>query len=348
MTRSLLRLLAASALAFSAVAVAGGPTLVWRGDVTTARSFATGLAHAWQRAGHGHVVLQPFNTISGIDAVIHGSADVGGSARGAFDRRAGEAGLTFTPVAWDALVMIANPHNPVSGLTLKQLHDIYYGRITNWSQVGGRNAPIHLYAVASPTDGVEFSLRRLLFGRGVQPVAAPRLYVNVEKLEEGVALDPQGLGVTTLSGVHADRRVKLLAIDGHRPSRATVADGDYPLYAPLYLVTNPDDGKHAAAQSFVAFAASPTGRRILRAHDLVPYAAAPALAGHDAERIAAIAGEVARTHHNGPTAAPAATYASRAASAPTSPLTLQARRRLQQQRAREKARKQAAQDAGQP
>jgi phosphate transport system substrate-binding protein len=331
------RLFASVLLAVSTAAVAAGPTLVWRGDVTTARSMADGLAHAWQHQGHGHVVLQPFNTISGIDAVMHGSADVGGSARPAYLRRDGESGLTFTPVAWDALVMIANPHNPVHNLTLKQLHDIYYGKIKYWSQVGGPHAPIHLYSVASPTDGVEYSLRRLLFGRGVQPVAAPRLYINVEKLEEGVSLDRLGLGVTTLSGVAHNRKVKVLSIDGHRPSRSSVTSGSYPLYTPLYLVTNPDDRKHATATAFVKFARSPAGERVLRRQGLVPYAAAPKLAQADGTRMAQIADEVGRIHHNGPTAAPQATYTSRAASAPTSPLTLEARQRLQKQRDREAA-----------
>ena len=195
------------------------------------------VASAWQKAGHGHIVLQTFNTASGLDAVRSGAADLAGSARGS-SGNPDEAGLTFTPVGWDGLVMITHPSNPVHNLTLAQLHDIYYGKITNWSQVGGKNEPIDLYAVASPGDGVEFSLRKLLFGRGNQPVAAPRLYVNTTKLQEGITLDPKGLGVTTLSNVAGNRKVKMIPINGVAPSASSVANGSYVLFTPLYLVTS--------------------------------------------------------------------------------------------------------------
>ena len=129
----------------------------------------------------------------------NGTADLAGSARPS-DGSPQNARLTFTPVAWNGLVIITQASNPISNLTLKQVHDIYYGKIHNWSEVGGRNAPIDVYAVASPGDGIEYSLRSLLFGRGNQPVAAPRLYVNTRKQEEGIALNPNGLGVAMLAG----------------------------------------------------------------------------------------------------------------------------------------------------
>lgn len=305
-----------------------GPTLIWRGDVTTARSVVEDVAQAWTRAGHGKIHMEPFNTASGIDAVLDGKADIGGSARGASPRKAREAALTFTPVAWDALVMVTNAHNPAHDLTLKQVHDIYYGKITNWKQLGGKDQPIDLYAVASPGDGVEFSLRKLIFGRGNQPVAAPRLYVNVAKLEEALTLDPKGLGVSTLSGVHGNRKLKMLSIDGVAPSPANVADGSYPLYTPLYLTRQAGDPKSAEVKQFVDYFSSDKARAILRKHLLLPYADAAALAGAADARETRIADEVGRIVHNGPTAAPGATYAAGVAQAPTSPLTLAARQRL--------------------
>ncbi len=316
-------------------ALAGPPPLVWRGDITTAHAFVDGMASAWHKAGHPRITLQPFNTVSGIDAVANGSADIAGSVRGRAPHRANEADLVFTPVAWDALAIITNSRNPADGLTLKQLHDIYYGKITNWSQVGGKNLPIHVYAVASPTDGIEFSLRRLLFGRGNQPVAAPRLYLTVTSLQKAVALDAQSLAVTTLSNAYDKRKLKMLRIDGKKPSISNVADGSYPLYTPLYLVTRPaaqtaDTPKAQEIRQFVAFARSPAVATILHRHRLVPYADALALAGHDQERIAAIAKATGRHvyHHNGPTAAPGATYAAGAAMAPTSERTRAARQRM--------------------
>jgi phosphate transport system substrate-binding protein len=312
-----------------------GPTLVWRGDVTSARSVVTDVAAAWEKSGHGHLEVQSFNTASGLDAVSAGLADLAGVAREG-DGSAAESRLVFTPVAWDALVILTHPSNPVSNLTLKQVHDVYYGKITNWRELGGPDAPINVYAVASPGDGVEYSLRRLLFGRGNQPVAAPRLYVNTAKLEEAVTLDPHAFGVSTLSGAIGNRKLKMFSLDGVAPSVANVADGSYPLYMPVYLVTNPSSPKAAEAKAFVDFMQSEDGKAVLRKHAILAYADAPALAELDADRRSRILAEVgARPLPIGgtPMAAPGATYADRAAIAPGSPLTEQARQALEARQA---------------
>ncbi len=308
-------------------------SLVWRGDVATANGVVNEVAKAWEKTGHGSIELQPFNTASGIDAVASGSADVAGSAR-ASDNSAQNANLTFTPVAWDALVIVTQSSNPIRSLTLKQVHDIYYGKIHNWSEVGGRSTPIDVYAVASPGDGVEYSLRSLLFGRGNQPVAAPRLYVNTRKLEEGIALNPNGLGVTTLASISGNAKLKAIPINGKPATVANIADGSYPLFTPLYLVTNPRSLKAAQAQAFIDFMQTEPAKAALRKHAVLPYQDDGALVALDVSRRSRILAEVgARPVRGTPVSAPGATYAARAAIAPTSPDTLAARQALEQRRA---------------
>lgn len=310
--------------------------LVWRGDITTARSVMHDLARAWHRAGHPEIKLEPFSTISGIDATIAGSADFAGSARAAFAKRDKESALVFTPVAWDALVMIVHRHNPVRDVSLSQLHDIYYGKITNWKALGGPDLPINLYSVASPLDGVEFSLRKYLFRRGNQPVASPRLYINTSQLEAAVAIDPAGLGVSTLSGVEDNSQLAMLSVQGVRPSLEHVADGSYPLYQPLYLVTPVDGPKVAETGAFVQFATSDAGRKLIAAHHLLPWDGNAPLAGNLERHLASVQDRSA-PRLSGPVAAPGATFASRAAVAPTSELTLKARQELADKRSREAA-----------
>lgn len=269
---------------------AAGPTLVWRGDVTTARGVVTDVAKAWEKSGKGKIEVQTFNTASGLDAVSKGTADLAGAARGSAGGAEGD--LAFTPVAWDALVIITSPANPVSSITLQQLHDVYYGKITNWKDLGGRDEPIDAYAVASPGDGVEYSLRRLMFGRGNQPVAAPRLYVNTSKLEEAVTLDPKAFGATTLANVRGNPKIKVLSIDGVAPNASTISSGSYPLFTPLYLVSNNANPKAADVKEFIDFVQGDKGSALLRAHGLVPYAEGAALASLDSSRRAKILAEV--------------------------------------------------------
>ncbi|MCT7085219.1 hypothetical protein, partial [Salmonella enterica] len=78
-------------------------------------------------------------------------------------------------------------------------------------------------------------------------------YVNTAKLEEAVTLDPNALGVTTLSGVVGNAKVRMISIEGVAPSLSTVSDGSYQLYTPLFLVTNKESPKAAQISAFMDF-----------------------------------------------------------------------------------------------
>lgn len=346
---------AAACLSFHASAASGTDELVWRGDQATGRTIMDDLAKEYAKEKKGHIVLQPFSTLSGLDAVAQGTADLAGSARGKYARRAEEANIDFVPVALDAAVPITHPKNPVASLTLKQVYDIYYGRITNWKELGGTDTPINLYAIAAPLDGVEFSLRELVFRNGDQRVAAPRLYLNTTKLEEAVAIDPAGLGLSTMASIHANKGVKALSVEGIAATTATIRDGSYPLYITLYLADRTDSPKRAAIDRFIAFLATPEAKDILRRHELIPYADAGDVIAKNDQRMAYIDAHVGRSAAAGaaaaalaaatpaptPVSAPRATLEAKNRIAPTAESTQQARENL----ARAEAKKAAAKDA---
>ncbi|HVT31713.1 MAG TPA: substrate-binding domain-containing protein [Rhodanobacteraceae bacterium] len=351
-------LLAASFfLCVFATASAAEDELIWRGDHATGRAIMDDLAKQYAKEKKGKITLQPFSTVSGLDAVAQGTADIAGSARGKYLKRPEEAGINFVPVALDAAVMITYPKNPVASLTLKQVYDIYYGRITNWSALGGEPKDINLYGIAAPLDGVEFSVRDLVFRNGDQRVAVPRLYLNTTKLEEGIAIDPAGLGLSTLAGIHANKGVKALAIEGVSATPATIADGSYPLYITLYLAEKVDSPKEAAIERFLAFLNSDSGKAILRKHDLVPYSDAANAQARDATRtafidahlgrgpgttVAATAPVAAAVPTPTPVSAPRATLESKTRIAPTAESTEQARANLDRANAARQEKKEAA------
>jgi phosphate transport system substrate-binding protein len=308
--------------------------IVLRGDHSTTRALKD-LVKAYEASKQGAVTVQPFSTISALDAVNSGSADLAGSARVAMSERAEEKGTNFYPVAWDAVVPIVSFDNPVSNITLKQLHDLYLGKIANWKDLGGPDSSINLYSISAPLDGVEFSARFLLFHYGDQSVSAPRLYVNVEKLEEGVTIDPHGVGLSTFSGVSSNPKIKMLSVEGVRPSIATISDGSYPFYSALYLASRDDARKHDDVARFIAFAGSEQGKEILRKHALVPYADVPDLIGKQDARIAFVNDRVfgatvsptAVASTGTPVSAPNATAQALQRVAPTSERTAEAKDR---------------------
>jgi phosphate transport system substrate-binding protein len=304
------------------------PAIVWRGDHSSARVFGD-LVKQYEASKQGKVTMQPFSTVSGLDAVNSGSADLAGSARPAMISRAEEKSINFYPVAWDALVPITSTKNPVSNITLKQLHDVYLGRLTDWKDLGGEPAEINLYGVAGPLDGIEYSTRLLLFHDGDQAVSVPRLYVNTEKLEEGIVIDPHAIGMSTLSGVARNPGIKMLTVEGVAASSSSIADGSYPLYSTLYLAAR-DDGKNKDATiKFIRYTEGDSAKTILRKHDLVPYADAPNLVEKQAARVAWVDRHVhpTATADGTPVSAPNATAQALQRIAPTAELTAQAKER---------------------
>ena len=326
---------AKKAAAAKAPAVPPADAIVLRGDHSTTRALKD-LVKAYETGKQGHITVQPFSTVSALDAVSVGSADVAGSARVAMSERAEEKGTNFYPVAWDAVVPIVSSDNPVSSITLKQLHDLYIGKLTNWKDLGGQEGGINLYSISAPLDGVEFSARFLLFHYGDQAIAAPRLYVNVEKLEEGIVIDPHGIGLSTYSGVAMNPKIKMLAVEGVRASIPSIADGSYPLFSALYLASRDDGKRHDDVNKFVAFAGSEQGKEILRKHDLVPYGDVPDLINKQDTRIAFVNERVFGTtvsptalaaNSGTPVSAPNATAQALQRIAPTSDRAIEAKDR---------------------
>ena len=310
---------------------AAQPAIVLRGDHTTAR-VVKDLVKQYEANKLGKVEVQPFSTISGLDAVGAGTVDVAASARTAMPDRSEEKGINFFPLGWDALVVITSAKNPLGNITLKQLHDIYLGRLTDWKDLGAAPAELNLVAVAGPLDGVEFSTRLLLFHDGDQAVSIPRFYVNTEKLEEAIAIDPHGIGMSTLSGVAGNPQLKMLSVEGVAPSIATITDGSYPLYSPLYLAARDDGKNNEAVKKFVAFADSESGRAILRKHYVVPFADVPDLMNKQEARIAFVDAHtrpelVASSMGSRPVSAPNATADMLTRTAPTSEEAVQAKAR---------------------
>jgi phosphate transport system substrate-binding protein len=237
-------------LLFGLLGCAQAADKVWYSDLATARALALDGARAYQLKQKQKVTVKAVGTLSAIEAVSKGAADVVTVARSADPNIAAEQSLIFSPIAWDALVLIVHRNNQVLSLSPEQVRDIYRGRLTQWSQVGGGAGSINLYAVAGPLDGVEWSLRRLMFGYGGTQVAARRWYINTQQLEEAVAIDPLSMGVTLWSNIAGQNRLKYLMIGQVAPNAASLASGDYPLSTLLYSVTRRDSPQQRGPRGF--------------------------------------------------------------------------------------------------
>ncbi len=251
-------------------------TLVWAGCGVTRKAFMSELAKAYEKKTGVHIDIQGGGATRGIRDAAKGVVQIGGACRPTLENDAAERGAKQIPVGWDALVAIVHKGNPVQDISFKQLRDIYLGKITNWKQLGGRDAPIQLYVRRGNLSGVGRTLRALVFANYDQVFTDKAIVVkSTGPLEQAVEQNIDAIGVTGVASAQR-RNVKVLSLDGMEPTYDNIREGKYTLYRPLYLVVK-RDGHDQGVDNFIRFALSPEGKAVIRNAGTVPYSDAMSL-----------------------------------------------------------------------
>jgi phosphate transport system substrate-binding protein len=213
------------------------------------------LALAWAER---YMALHPEVRISvtgggsgtGIASLINGTIQIANASREmspeeiALAKKNGINPVRFI-VALDAIAVVVNPENPVHGLTLKQISDMYTGRITRWSAVGGEDRPIVLLSRESNSGTYVYFLEQVIrLGD-----AKSRILFSPETLlmpsSEGIGAEvrqnPNAVGYDGLGYVTKEQKMIAVArADGLPfvlPSAPTVLNKSYPIARPLYMYT---------------------------------------------------------------------------------------------------------------
>ena len=206
----------------------------------------------------------PTGSGSGIQAVQEGRCDIGLSSRALKDAEK-EAGLTETVLAYDGIAMIVNPANPVEDLSLEQIADIYTGKITNWSEVGGNDSQIVLIG-REAGSGTRGGFEEIV---GVVDACQYRQELSsTGDVITTVAQNPDAIGYASLAAVKDT--VKALKVAGVAPTEATVKDGTYTIQRPFVLATKTGEKLNDVAQAFFDYATSADVGEIITAAGAVP------------------------------------------------------------------------------
>jgi phosphate transport system substrate-binding protein len=188
---------------------------------------------------------------TGIAALINGTVDIANASRAMNESEIEEARANgFEPVehvvAIDALAIILHPDNPVGRLTIDQLADIYTGRITNWQEVGGNNAPIILLSRETNSGTHVYFLEEVVRkGDNDNPdIFAPQtlLMPSSVGITSELRRNPNAIGYDGLGYVDpAHEKIVAIARDADSPyvmpTAETASAGTYPLARDLYMYT---------------------------------------------------------------------------------------------------------------
>ena len=209
------------------------------------------------------ITYEPTGSGAGITGVAEGTLDLGLSSRYLKDEEK-EQGLVENVFALDGIALVVHPDNTVTDLTPEQIKGLATGEITNWSEVGGPDAPvvpIGREAGSGTRDGFESVI-------GVEDACKyQQELTSTGAVISAVASNPNAFGYASLAAV--GDTVKVVSVSGVTPSVETVQDGSYVLQRPFVMVTKEGTVLSEQAQNFLDFATSADAASLIELADAV-------------------------------------------------------------------------------
>ncbi|RVT78381.1 PstS family phosphate ABC transporter substrate-binding protein [Flavobacterium sufflavum] len=203
----------------------------------------------------------------GLAALINGSTDIANSSRPIKSSEVEKLKARYNtlgveiPCAKDGLSVYLNRANPVTALTIKQLGQIFSGKITNWKDVGGQDAPIKLYGRESSSGTFGFFKDNVVktdFSASCQTLPGTAAIVNAVKKDKysiGYGGAAYAEGVKDCAVKKDDKSPAIL------PTAATIKNHTYPItrYLYMYLKSKPT----GEIKAFVDWILSSEGQKLV-------------------------------------------------------------------------------------
>jgi phosphate transport system substrate-binding protein len=218
---------------------------------------------------------------TGIAALINGTVDMANASRKMKEEERSRAEANGVEpvqhvVAGDAIAIVVHPSNPVQGLTIAQLADIFSGKITNWREVGGEDRPIVLLSRESNSGTHVFFLEQVVRqgDKKDKSLFSPNtlLLPSSEGISAEVRQNPNAIGYDGLGYVTHDQKMVGVAPTKDdpyvMPMVETVKDGSYPIARGLYIYTAGEP--QGAILEYLNWILGPEGQAIVQDLGFVP------------------------------------------------------------------------------
>lgn len=200
----------------------------------------------------------------GVQKVGEGIVDIGNTGRPLSNEEVAKYGLKSYPFALDGVAIALNPNNPVRNLTADQVKNIFSGKIKNWSELGGRSAPIHLYSRDEASGTREVFWEKLLNKGSISTSA--NIVASNGAMKSALTGDVDSIGYLSIG--YLDKQVSVPVLDGIAPTQENAESGKYPIVRKLYMNTKGEP--QGLTADFIHYVLGPEGQKITTAAGYIP------------------------------------------------------------------------------
>ncbi|MBN2420487.1 MAG: phosphate ABC transporter substrate-binding protein [Deltaproteobacteria bacterium] len=250
--------------------------LSWAGNIeikgsTTVLPIAQKVAEAYMKQNPDvKISISGGGSGNGIKAIIDGSTDIADSSRFIKDKEvtlAVEKGVYPVPfaVAYDCIIPVVHPSNPISNLSLDQLKAIYKGEIKNWKEIGGEDKKIVVISRDTSSGTYEVWEEKVMEKERVFPGAL--LQASNGAIVQAVSKNQNAIGYIGLG--YLNDTVKATTVNSIKGSPESTLDGTFPISRALYMFTN--GWPKGDTLNFINFVLNPEkGQKYVKESGFVP------------------------------------------------------------------------------
>ena len=206
---------------------------------------------------------------NGIKALIDKTTDIADSSRAIKPeeieqaKAKGASPVEFI-VAFDCIVPIVHPTNPLKNITLDQLKGIYKGDIKNWKEIGGADKPIVIVSRDTSSGTYEVWEEKVMKKERVYPGAL--LQASNGAVAQAISKNPNAIGYIGVG--YEDKTVKMLSVNGIVGNKETTLNKTFPISRPLYMYTPvPAAGD---VKNFLDYVMSDKGQKLVEEEGFIP------------------------------------------------------------------------------
>jgi len=177
-------------------------------------------------------------------------------------------------IATEIAAIVVNQANPAKELSTFQLRQVLSGKVKNWKQVGGFDAPITVYGRDDSSGTREFLEEEFM---GDESISAAKKFGNDSGVLAAVGHDVNGIGFGSLDS-NPGTAVRYIAIKASASSEAVAPSGDairarrYTLTRPLYFYFA--DAPSGELLRFAEWILSPAGQLVVESVGYYPLSSA--------------------------------------------------------------------------